>query len=169
MGEPLATIASEDKQQTLIAIRAGVNRESNQESWISNLNRCGVPVTALDPWYNTDYGIRKTLEDFQQLLDMGKLRIHRKRAGVFWDAIEGWQFKAPEGVPLPLLELARLKPRKDRHSHPGDTGRYGSGAIRRLLRRPGTSDPTKEILSRLLLTRKRSGLDRLPARDLGWP
>lgn len=72
--------------------------------------------------------------------------------------IEGWQFKAPEGVPLQLLELARLKPRKDRHSHPGDTGRYGAGAIRRLLRRPGSkADNGVEILSRLLLT-KNSGV-----------
>ena len=176
--EPVDTIAEEIKaalgeygagRRWLVGDPAGVNRESNQESWISNLNRCGVPVAALDPWYNSEYGIRKTLEDFQGLLDSGRLRVHRKRAGVFWDAIEGWQFKAPEGVPLQLLELARLKPRKDRHSHPGDTGRYGAGAIRRLLRRPGTrTNEGAEILSRLLLT-KRSAFHRLPARDLGWP
>jgi hypothetical protein len=149
---------------------AGANRESDQESWISNLNRCGVPVEALDPWYNTPYGVRKTLEDFQQLLDEGRLRVHRERAGVFWEAIEGWQYKAPEGVPLQLLELARLKPRKDRHSHPGDTGRYGAGAIVRLLRRPkARSDQDLRALPPLT---KRSRLDRLYRQRLGsqlWP
>ena len=115
---------------------AGANRESDQESWISNLNRCGVRVAPLEPWFNSPYGVRKTLEDFQQLLTAGRLRVHRHRAALFWDAIEGWQYKAPEGVPVQLLELSRLKPRKDRHSHPGDTGRYGAGAILRMVRRP---------------------------------
>jgi hypothetical protein len=119
-----------------------------------------VPVVALDAWYNTPYGVRKTLEDFQQLLTSGKLRVHCRRAAFFWEAIEGWQYKAPEGVPLQLLELARLKPRKDRHSHPGDTGRYGAGAILRLLHRPrprGKAEPDRPLTLR-------GGLARLPDR-----
>jgi hypothetical protein len=129
-----------------------------------------VPVEALDAWYNSEYGIRKTLEDLQQLLDSGRLRVHRHRAGVFWEAIEGWQYRAPEGVPVQLLELARLKPRKDRHSHPGDTGRYGAGAIVRLLRRPKVS--SAEELRALPPLSQRTPLDRLYRQRPGsraWP
>jgi hypothetical protein len=103
--------------------------------------------------------VGKTLEDLQQLFDSGRLRVHRQRAGIFWEAIERWQFKAPEGVPLQLLELARLKPRKDRHSHPGDTGRCGAGAIVRLLRRPKPRS-AQDYRTLPPLTR-RTGLDRL--------
>ena len=94
----------------IVSNPAGLNRESDQESWISNLAARGVRVRALDPWFNTPYGIRKTLEDFQGLLDAGTLRVHRRRAALFWEAIENWQYNAPEGVPVQLLELVRLKP-----------------------------------------------------------
>ena len=140
---------------------AGWNRESDQESWGSRLNAAGAEIHQLDAWYNEAKAITLTLQDWQQMLDEGTMRVHRSRAGYFWEAIERWELQAPKGVPVTLLHRPNLKPKKDSYSHPGDTGRYLAGVILRKYERRRKP----ETLPRAPVPfRPRTGFDRLPAR-----
>ncbi len=140
---------------------AGRNKESDQESWESNLQRAGVPIDCLSAEFNTPHMIDETLREVQILLDADRIRVHRQRCPVLMSAIESWEYDLPRGLPLELLSRETLKPKKDLWSHPGDALRYGVGAMLRqewglredldlskLPRSPGAT--LKELYARLL-------------------
>lgn len=117
---------------------AGKAAESDQESWITRLQSAGMPIDALPAEYNGAL-IDIILQEAQDLLDAGRLRINRDTVGpespgaaILVAALEQWQWDVPEGVPLDLLSRAMIKPRKDAYSHPGDAFRYAVGHALRL-------------------------------------
>lgn len=129
---------------------AGWNRESDQESWGTNLAGAGVPIERLDPWYNTEYAIDETIRDLRWYLSSGNLRIHQTRASIFRSALQSWRWKMPEGVPLELVEAITKKPMKDWPSHAGDTARYACGYARRSMRREDTKPAHEAVAQKLL-------------------
>lgn len=128
---------------------AGRNKESDQESWESNLRGSGLGVTCLDSSYNEPFKIQKTIEEVQQLFDRGCLHIHGERCKALLEACEQWGWDLPRSIPLTLLNKAEIKPKKDQWSHFGDMLRYLVGAVLRELRpKTVTTKPHPEVAPR---------------------
>ena len=111
---------------------AGVQAESDQESWESNLQSAGLPIRCLPAEYNGPGHIDEALKTLQRVLDQRRLLIHRKRAAMAMETVESWQWDIPASLPLELVNRAEIKPRKDVWSHPGDAMRYGVSVALRL-------------------------------------
>jgi len=109
---------------------AGRQKESDQESWESNLRAAGAPVHCLEPWFNQADAISETLTNLEQLASRGKLRIH-ERCQYLLECLESWTWDLPPGLPLELANKETIRPRKDTWSHGGDALRYLVGAVLR--------------------------------------
>jgi len=101
----------------------GISRESNMESWQSNLRAAGIPLVCLPVWFNSEEGREWTIRDVQRLLDMGLLMVHRRCRG-FVKALREWKRDVDDGISLEGLNLERVKPRHDDNSHFGMAGCY---------------------------------------------
>ena len=139
--EPVASIGADIVNATslygngwaLVGDPAGRNKESDQESWESNLRRAGVPLTCLDAEYNDPHLISETLGNIETLAAEGRLRIH-ERCTYLLECLEAWTWDVPAGIPLELVNRQQIKPRKDQWSHGGDALRYLVGAAVRMSR-----------------------------------
>ena len=103
---------------------AGVNRESDQGSWITNLGLGGVPCVRLDPYWNTRDGKEEAIRYVQTMLDEGTLRVHRRCRAV-WDVLHEWRRKVPAGMDPRDYPAAYVGPEKGRLSHVGDALIHG--------------------------------------------
>jgi len=112
---------------------AGINRESDQQSWESNLQSAGIPLHCLDQWHNTRDGIDWQIKQVQYLFDSARLKVHT-RCRALWEAIESWRYDIPDGVPLELVSKEWISPRKDELSHPANALMYLVGGIMRHFR-----------------------------------
>ena len=107
---------------------AGRNVESDQESWQSNLNAAGVPITCLDGAYNTETLRDESIIECQMMLDRGLFKVNLERCPLFMSALESWEWDVPAGISIEAMNRATLKPRKDGWSHPMDAFRYAVSA-----------------------------------------
>jgi hypothetical protein len=107
---------------------AGINRESDQHSWETNLKSAGIPLVCLDSWHNSREGIDWQIKHVQYLFDSAKIRIH-SRCRALWDAIEQWRYDIPDGVPMELVSKQWVAPRKDETSHPANALMYLVGGF----------------------------------------
>jgi Terminase large subunit, T4likevirus-type, N-terminal len=96
----------------------GKSPESDQGSWESNLRAGGIPLQVLDAWCNTQDGREWLIRYTQALIDSGNLIVHQRCRKVL-GAIREWRRDLPRGVVLEGLDLERIKPKHDVHSHPG--------------------------------------------------
>jgi hypothetical protein len=99
-----------------VADPASKNRESDQSSWLSNLQGCGIPLQALPGEFNTRDGIDDSIRLVQWMLDSRKLRIH-ERCKHTLEALQSWRYDIPDGVPPELMNKTWIAPRKDVYSH----------------------------------------------------
>lgn len=125
----IATLASYPPSAHLVGDPAGVQVDSEQESWESRLQGYGVPLSCLDAKYNTDFYITDTINDTQVALTEERLKFHEDRALLAVEAVESWQWDLPRSVPLDFVRKSEIKPRKDKWSHPGDMIRYLVGYV----------------------------------------
>jgi hypothetical protein len=97
---------------------SGINRESNQENWQSNLRQGGVPLTCLAAEYNTKDGQEWMIKQVQGMIDRRRLRVHR-RCTYLWSVLNNWTRDIPQGADPNLLNKAYIAPRHDFYSHGG--------------------------------------------------
>lgn len=102
---------------------AGIARESDQESWETNLRSGGVPLNCLDAVWNTRDGIEWSLKMANTMLADGGIRVHR-RCVVTWDMLKHWTRDIDEGVEVAAVNRAYIPPRHDGYSHAGHALRY---------------------------------------------
>lgn len=127
---------------------SGIAKDSDQESWEANINRGGLPLRCLDPWYNSEHGIQETLTDVQRLFEQGRLKINESCYEVL-STIESWAWNIPRGATLETVSRNSIQPRKDYFSHTGDGVRYGIGfAIRGVRLRAGRAVAATEQLAK---------------------
>lgn len=105
----------------------GKNREGDQESWESHLRHGGIPLFCLPDWYNTEAGREWTIKRVQHMLDSDLLRIHVRCRHVL-EMLRDWKRDLPKAA-IPGLDLERIKPRHDQHSHPGMALLYLVGLV----------------------------------------
>lgn len=101
----------------------GKNRESDQQSWETNLRAGGIPLQVLPDWANTNEGREWLIRTAQYYMDSGKLIWH-SRCRKWNAAVREWRRDIPSGAVLEGLDLERIKPKHDQHSHPGMAGLY---------------------------------------------
>jgi hypothetical protein len=101
----------------------GKNRESDQQSWETNLRAGGIPLRVLPDWANTNEGREWLIRTAQLYMDSGKLIWH-SRCRKWNAAVREWRRDIPGGAVLEGLDLERIKPKHDQHSHPGMAGLY---------------------------------------------
>lgn len=99
---------------------AGASAESDQESWESNLNAAGVPISCLPGVYNTATLRDESINEAQMMMDRGLFRVHESRAPLVKKTIELWEWAVPHGVPVEFIPRDLLKPLKNGWSHVGD-------------------------------------------------
>jgi len=97
---------------------AGSQRESDQQSWLTNLRAGGVHLWCLPGEANTSDQIEWGFKTAQQRIDTGRLRIHRQ-AVYLWSCMEEWQRSIPDGMTVDYVSREYLAPRADRYSHGG--------------------------------------------------
>jgi hypothetical protein len=75
-------------------------------------------------WINGPVRFEDGAEPLRSALHRGVVKVDRERAKPIWYALRGgWHFHiARSGVPA-------MEPKKNIHSHPGDTMRYGAGVL----------------------------------------
>lgn len=99
---------------------SGAAKESDQGSWIGNLQAGRVPVWPL-PWTintteNRDWAIRHV----QYLLDEGRIHVNVSREGgrMVLAAMRAWERDVPDWVrDLDVVSRAHVAPKKDGNSH----------------------------------------------------
>jgi hypothetical protein len=97
---------------------AGINRESDQMSWETNLISGGIPLTCLAAEYNQRDGQEWMVKQVQLLIDTGRLRVHR-RCKYLWKCLESWTRDIPHGADAALINRLYIPPRHDVYSHGG--------------------------------------------------
>jgi len=107
---------------------SGIARESDQNSWVTNLQSGGVPVHALDGECNTrdqrEWQIRKV----GAMLYDGTLRVH-ERCKYALDCIDSWTRDIPKGQTVESSGSVYLKPKHDKWSHGGTALCFGVAGI----------------------------------------
>jgi hypothetical protein len=97
---------------------SGKNRESDQNSWISNLQAAGVPLVALSGACNTteqrDWQIRKV----GAMLYDGTLRVH-ERCAYALNCIDNWTRDIPRNQTVDSSSKLYIPPKHDKWSHGG--------------------------------------------------
>lgn len=116
--DALAYAAAYPRRAAHFGDPAGRQRESDQQSWESNLRAGGVPILCLPSEANTSEAIEWGFKLIQQRFDAGKLRVHRQ-ASYLWSCLEEWQRSVPDGMTLDYANREYLAPRADRFSHGG--------------------------------------------------
>lgn len=102
----------------------GIQRESDQTSWISKLQSGRVPVWPLPAAADNDQSKLWRRKHVQLLLRQNRLLVH-DRCGVLREAMKEWKLDVPQGVSdLSFLNKRFVKPRKDAYSHPCETLMY---------------------------------------------
>ena len=107
---------------------SGVNRESDQESWQTNLRSKGLPVFCLPAYFNTQEGKEWAIKNIQWMLNEGMLRVHRKCVEV-QGVLAQWQRNIPDGVNPDHFNRAYIGPRHDGWSHAGHALLYLVGGV----------------------------------------
>lgn len=108
---------------------AGVQRESDQQSWQSNLRAGGIMLNCLPDWVNTTEGREWAIREVQRYLDTDLVRIH-ERCRHTLAAVREWQRQVDPFVRLDALDKEYVRPRHDIHSHPGMALLYLLWAVR---------------------------------------
>ncbi|MEM1182171.1 MAG: hypothetical protein AAGM22_27735 [Acidobacteriota bacterium] len=111
---------------------AGVQRESDQMSWVANLQSAGLPMWEdMSAEFNTRDGKEWMIRTVQTMLDEGTLRIHR-RCRHLWDVVTEWRRNVPQGIDPRDHIAAYIPPEPGPLSHAGHALMYlvaGAGMI----------------------------------------
>lgn len=96
---------------------SGDNAESGGMSWGSNLRNEGLPLTCLDQAFNASAIQRITIQDIQDGLIEGWVRLHRRVESSLGAAMRSWLWDTPAGQRPEEVNRAVVLPRKDWPSH----------------------------------------------------
>lgn len=107
---------------------SGVNRESDQESWVTNLQSGGVPIVALPGSANTQQQREWQIRKVGALMADGTLRIHR-RCTYALECVERWTRHLAAGQTVESSSVLYVPPRHDRYSHGGTAMCFGIAGL----------------------------------------
>lgn len=121
---------------------AGRARDSSAASWEINLRSEQVPLTCLEASYNDATAQRIVIQDIQDGLFDGSVRIHRRTEGTVGVSMRSWLWDTPAGQRPEEVNRAVLLPRKDWPSHVCNALMYSyMGARLELQRTSGKPSP----------------------------
>ena len=107
---------------------SGVNRESDQESWITNLQSGGIPIVALPGSANTQSQREWQIKKVGALLGNGTMRIHQ-RCTYALECVERWTRHLAAGQTVESSSVLYIPPRHDRYSHGGTAICFGVAGL----------------------------------------
>jgi hypothetical protein len=121
---------------------SGVQREGDQQSWESHLRGQGIPLMCLPVWNNSEAGREWAIRTAQWMLDSGQILVHQ-RCIRLRECLRLWKRDIDDFATIDGLDLERVKPRHDQHSHPGMAFTYlvaGAAAYVRTYQRQRAAD-----------------------------
>lgn len=95
---------------------AGVQRESNQQSWESNLKGGGIPLWCLPAPVNASEVMELEIKAIQHLINSGLVHVHR-RCALLLESMRSWRRNLPEFMTVDMATRAYVAPRHDAASH----------------------------------------------------
>lgn len=107
---------------------SGINRESDQESWITNLQAGGIPIVALPGSANTQQQREFQIKKVGALLANGTMRIHQ-RCTYALECVDRWTRHLAAGKTVESSSVLYIPPRHDRYSHGGTAMCFGIAGL----------------------------------------
>jgi hypothetical protein len=107
---------------------SGVNRESDQNSWVTNLQAGGVPMVALSGECNTREQREWQVRKVGAMLQDGTLRVH-ERCAYALNCIDNWTRHIPAGQTVESSSTMYIPPKHDKWSHGGTALCFGIAGI----------------------------------------